>query len=160
MNPRDYYRKLSWEVDDEDVAALLLVLRDHIGKENKIDRHSLVEAMYGKYTDSLWRKMRMAKALLTKKVFSTGRKLAIGSSSGEGGYWIVKDETDREPCKAEHRSRKIETDDMLDNVTNGMTWEEVENSISNQFDDTLNTEYLQPALLEVPEPDPIPHSRW
>lgn len=159
MNPREYYRKLSFEVDDENASKLLLVLIDHIGKENRIDRRSLVIAMYGKYTESLWRKMRMAKALLTKKVFSTGRKLAIGSSSGEGGYWIVSDESDREPCVAETASRKAETDDVFDNVKNGMTWEDIERLFETNSH-KQKVEYLQPALLDIPEPEPRYHWGW
>jgi len=160
MNPRDIYETLSREVDDKDVSALLRVLVNHVGKENKIDRRSLVTKMYGKYTESLWRKMRMAKALLTKKRFSNGMKLSIGSSSGEGGYWIIYDESDREQCVAETGSRKAEIDDAFDNVKNGMTWCDAVRIMGKETHNDLATEFLQPALLEVPEPEPVPHWRW
>jgi hypothetical protein len=149
MNPREYYRKLSLEVDDADASKLLLALVDHVGKENKIDRRSLVIKMYGKYNESLWRKMRMAKALLTKMEFSFG-KIAIGSSSGEGGYWIIRDESDREPCVAETGSRKAETDAVFENVSTGKTWEQLCGMSEREDEPTI--EFLQPALLEVPEP--------
>ena len=152
MNPREIYEALSSEVDDQDVSALLRILVNHVGKENKIDRRSLVIRMYGKYTESLWRKMRMAKALLTKKRFSNGLKLSIGSSSGEGGYWLVYDEADREPCVAETGSRKAELDDAFDNIKNGMTWVDVIRMFGKDAHKEIETEFLQPALLDVEEP--------
>ena len=125
MNPRMFYEKLSSEIDDEDVAKLLRVLINHVGKENKIDRRSLVNAMYGKYNTSTWRKMRMAKARLIKKEFWFG-KISICSSSGEGGYWIALDEEDRESYVAESGSRKAETDAVFENAKYGKTWKQIE----------------------------------
>lgn len=160
MNPRTFYEKLSREIDDEDVAKLLLALTDHVGKENKIDRRTLVKTMYGKYNDSLWRKMRIAKAILIEKVFSTGKKLAVGSSSGEGGYWIIKDEDEREPCLAEHKSRINETKKLLDNNDNGMTWEQVTRMLGAETDSELQLEELQPALFEVEPASRDFHYQW
>ena len=131
MNPRDYYKKLIAEVSDDDAKKLLSILVNHIGKNNKIDRRQLVIEMYSKYTESLWRKMRAAKAILIEVVFSNGKKLSIGSSSGEGGYWIIDDETERMNCLSESGSRFLETKKVYENQRDGMTWQEAERWFSN-----------------------------
>lgn len=156
MTPRDYYKKLIAEVSDDDAKKLLGILINHIGKNNKIDRRSLVIAMYGKYTESLWRKMRAAKAILIEVVFSNGKKLSIGSSSGEGGYWIIDDETERMNCLSESGSRFLETKKVYENQRDGMTWQEAERWFSKGD--------LQAAQAELFD-DPVsgyvnPLARW
>lgn len=146
MNPRTFYEKLSSEIDDEDVTKLLRVLINHVGKENKIDRCSLVEAMYGKYNTSTWRKMRMAKARLIKKEFWFG-KISIGSSSGEGGYWINLNEEDRQPCVAESASRKAETDAVFENAKHGKTWEQIMKIMGHYVSSESLSQELQPTLF-------------
>jgi hypothetical protein len=159
MNPRTFYENLSREIDDEDVAKLLSVLMNHVGKENKIDRRSLVEAMYGKYNSSTWRKMRMAKARLIKTEFWFG-KVSICSSSGEGGYWIAYDEEDRALYVAESGSRKAETDAVFENAKYGKTWKEIDRIYGYVGDEKQLFDELQPALFEVETEPRDYHYQW
>ena len=89
MNPKDHYQKIIQGITDIDARRVARALTAHIGKENSIDKRTLVMFIYGKYTSTTERQVRDIVADLV-----TNYRYPVCTSSSTGGYWIAanKDE--------------------------------------------------------------------
>lgn len=85
MNPTDYYRLKSAEIDEDDVRLVAKIMSDHIGEKNTIELDTLSEL-----TGIRDRQLRnILEELVTKY------NILIGAHSGASGRWIIATEEER-----------------------------------------------------------------
>lgn len=140
MTPRDYYRKLSHDITDAEIRLVALVMSDYIGEDNAIRLEDLCKLAL---MDE--RKVRM---ILERLV--TEYRLPVCAHSGKAGRWLARTYGDAKVTQAEHYARAAAE----------MRRGDAYNSCQYPPEETGEIKPAQPALLDVPEPDIIPHWRW
>ena len=140
MNPRDYYRKLSHDITDSEIRLVALTMADYIGEDNAIRLEDLCKLLA---MDE--RKVRM---ILERLV--TEYRLPVCAHSGKAGRWLARSFDEARETQAEYYSRAREDKRRGDAF----------NSCNYPPKPTEELRELQPTLIDVPEPDPIPFWRW
>jgi len=140
MTPRDYYRKLSHDITDAEIRFVAITMADYIGEDNAIRLEDLCKLLA---MDE--RKVRM---ILERLV--TEYRLPVCAHSGKAGRWLARTYEDATVTQAEHYARAAAEKRRGDAY----------NSCHYPPDETGEVKPVQPALLDVPEPDIIPHWRW
>ena len=140
MNPRDYYRKLSHDITDAEIRLVALTMADYVGEDNAIRLEDLC-----KLTSMEERKVRM---ILERLV--TEYRLPVCAHSGKAGRWLARTYADAAVTQAEHYARAVAEKRRGDAY----------NSCHYPPKQAEELREVQPALLEVPEPEPIPYWRW
>ena len=140
MNPREHYRKLSFSIKDAEIRAVAAVMSDYIGEENAVR------------LDALCRRVSMderkVRLILGKLVTEYG--VPVCAHSGKAGRWLARTYADAAVTQAEHYARAVAEKRRGDAY----------NSCHYPPDETGEIKPVQPALLDVPEPDIIPYWRW
>lgn len=139
MNPKEYYRKLSFSIKDAEIRLVAAVMSDYVGEENAVR----LEVLCGRVGMDE-RKVRM---ILEKLVTEYG--LPVCAHSGKAGRWLARSFDEARATQAEYYSRAAADKRRGDAFNNCHYPPEFEEIIE-----------VQPALLDVPEPDPVPHWRW
>ncbi len=140
MNPHEYYRKLSYYITDVEIRAVAEIMCDHIGEDDAIRLEDLC-----KLTKMDERKVRM---ILERLV--TEYRLPVCAHSGKAGRWLARTYEDAKVTQAEHYARAAAEKRRGDAY----------NRCQYPPEETGEIKPVQPALLDVPEPDIIPHWRW
>jgi hypothetical protein len=140
MTPRDYYRKLSHDITDAEIRLVAFTMADYVGEDNAIRLEDLC-----KITSMDERKVRM---ILERLV--TEYHLPVCAHSGKAGRWLARTYGDAKVTQAEHYARAAAEKRRGDAY----------NSCRYPPEETGEIKPVQPALLDVPEPDIIPHWRW
>lgn len=110
MEPVRYYEQVIVLHGDEEKEeldrAVLRVLRRHVGKEARISRGDLVDAIYGVHsvTDD---PNQVGDRRVRASIERLREKWVILSSSGSGGYWLPESESEAQDFIAEMESRAM-----------------------------------------------------
>ena len=140
MNPKEFYRKLSFSIKDAEIRLVAAVMSDYVGEENAVR----LEDLCGRLSMD----ERKVRIILGRLVTEYG--LPVCAHSGKAGRWLARTFDEARPTQAEYYSRARE-DKLRGDAFNSCHYP------PEQADEIRE---VQPALLEVPEPDPIPHWRW
>ena len=140
MNPREHYRKLSFSIKDAEIRAVAAVMCEHIGEQNAIR----LEALAGRVSMDE-RKVRL---ILEKLVTEYG--LPVCAHSGKAGRWLARSFDEARETQAEYYSRAA-ADKRRGDAFNRCNYP------PKQAEELRE---VQPALLDVPEPEPVPYWRW
>lgn len=140
MNPREYYKRMASRITEADIRFVAALMTDYIGEENAVRLDDLCRrAGFGE---------RQVRDMLETITVFYG--IPIGSHSGKAGRWIIANENERQSVIAELASRRNALDDRIKAVR----------GVRLPVELPVEIKEVQPALLDVPEPDPIPHWRW
>jgi DNA-binding IscR family transcriptional regulator len=139
MNPKDFYRKLSFSIKDAEIRAVAAVMCEHIGEENAVRLEALASRVS---MDD--RKVRIILRRLRNEF-----GLPVCSISGKAGYWLARSLSETKPAEIEFRSRARE------NIENANAYQNCQYP-PKQVEELCE---VQPALIEV-EPEYIPYWRW
>ena len=140
MNPREHYRKLSFSIKDAEIRAVAAVMCEYIGEENAVR----LEALSGRVS------MDERKVRIILRRLRNEYGLPVCSISGKPGYWLAHSLSETKPSEIEFRSRARE------NIENANAYQRC-NYPPKPAEELRE---LQPTLIDVPEPDPIPFWRW
>ncbi|MFA6691535.1 MAG: hypothetical protein WCR98_06095 [Saccharofermentanales bacterium] len=137
MNPREHYRKLSFSIKDAEIRAVAAVMCEHIGEQNAVR----LEALSGRVSMDE-RKVRL---ILEKLVNEYG--MPVCAHSGKAGRWLARSFDEARETQAEYYSRAA-ADKRRGDAFNRCNYppEQAE-----------ELREVQPPLLEVPEPEPVPY---
>ena len=141
MNPREHYRKLAFGIKDDQLHRVALKMCDHIGEENAV-RKEVIQQMLGLNDE---KSVRDIFNLLT-----TFCHFPVCAHSGKAGYFLPPSKSATARTRAELRSRGEEI----------FAKERAYDDCYYPPDDAEVECYVQPALLDVPEPEPVPYWRW
>jgi len=140
MKPGDYYMRLVASISEADVRLVAACMTESVGMENSVR------------LDDLSRRVgmneRKVREILSKLTIEYG--WPIGAISGRAGRWIIVNEADRDMVLADLGSRVSETQARIRALRAAKLAPEAPREV----------EAVQPALLDVPEPDPVPYWRW
>ena len=140
MNPNDFYRMKSAEIKEADIRLVAAIMSDYIGEENAVR------------LDALCRRVSMderkVRLILGKLVTEYG--VPVCAHSGKAGRWLARSFDEARETQAEYYSRARE-DKRRGDAFNTCNYPPVQ---------AEELRELQPTLLDVPEPDPVPHWRW
>ncbi|HQH28125.1 MAG TPA: hypothetical protein PLP17_12060 [Oligoflexia bacterium] len=140
MNPNDYYRLKSGEIREADIRLVAACMSDHVGEENAVRLETLV-ARCGLGE-------RQVRDILEVLVKDHG--WPIGAHSGKAGRWLARSFDEARETQAEYYSRAREDKRRGDAF----------NTCNYPPKPAEELRELQPTLIDVPEPDPIPFWRW
>lgn len=140
MNPKEYYRKLSFSIKDAEIRLVAAVMSDYVGEENAVR----LDVLCGRLSMD----ERKVRIILGRLVTEYG--LPVCAHSGKAGRWLARTFDEARETQAEYYSRARE--DKLRG--------DAFNSCHYPPEQAEEIKEVQPALLEVPEPEPIPHWRW
>lgn len=140
MNPRDYYRTLSFSIKDAEIRLVAAVMTDYVGEENAVR----IEDLSGR----VGMDERKVRLILAQLVTEYG--VPVCAHSGKAGRWLARTFDEARATQAEYYSRARE-DKLRGDAFNRCHYppEQVE-----------EIREVQPALLEVPEPEPRYHWGW
>ena len=136
MNPSDYYRLKSAEIKEADVRLVAACMTEYIGEENAVR----IEDLSGRVSMDE-RKVRL---ILEKLVTEYG--LPVCAHSGKAGRWLARSFDEARETQAEYYSRAA-ADKRRGDAFNRCNYP------PKQAEELRE---VQPALIEVPEPEPIP----
>ena len=140
ISPKDYFKKLAFSIKDAEIRLVAAIMSDYIGEENAVR----LEALSGRVS------MDERKVRIILRRLRNEYGLPVCSISGKPGYWLAHSLSETKPSEIEFRSRARE------NIENANAYQRC-NYPPEQAEELRE---VQPALLEVPEPDPVPHWRW
>lgn len=140
MNPRDYYRQKTASITEADVRLVAACMTEYIGEENAVR------------LDALCRRVSMderkVRLILGKLVTEYG--VPVCAHSGKAGRWLARSFDEARETQAEYYSRAREDKRRGDAF----------NTCNYPPKPAEELRELQPTLIDVPEPDPIPFWRW
>ena len=140
MNPREYYRMKTAQITEADVRLVAACMTDYIGEENAVR------------LDALCRRVSMderkVRLILGKLVTEYG--VPVCAHSGKAGRWLARSFDEARETQAEYYSRAREDKRRGDAF----------NTCNYPPKPAEELRELQPTLIDVPEPDPIPFWRW
>jgi len=140
MNPREYYRMKTASITEADVRLVAACMTDYIGEENAVR------------LDALCRRVSMderkVRLILGKLVTEYG--VPVCAHSGKAGRWLARSFDEARETQAEYYSRAREDKRRGDAF----------NTCNYPPKPAEELRELQPTLIDVPEPDPIPFWRW
>jgi len=85
MNPKEYYRKLSFSIKDAEIRLVAAVMSDYVGEENAVR----LDVLCGRLSMD----ERKVRIILGRLVTEYG--LPVCAHSGKAGRWIATSEEDR-----------------------------------------------------------------
>jgi len=140
MNPREYYRMKTASITEADVRLVAACMTDYIGEENAVR------------LDALCRRVSMderkVRLILGKLVTEYG--VPVCAHAGKAGRWLARSFDEARETQAEYYSRAREDKRRGDAF----------NTCNYPPKPAEELRELQPTLIDVPEPDPIPFWRW
>ena len=130
----------SAEIKEADIRLVAAVMSEHVGEENAVR------------LDALCRRVSMderkVRLILGKLVTEYG--VPVCAHSGKAGRWLARSFDEARETQAEYYSRARE-DKRRGDAFNTCNYPPVQ---------AEELRGVQPMLLDVPEPDPIPHWGW
>lgn len=139
MTPREHYRKLAFGIKDAEIRMVAHVMTDYIGEENLVR----LDALCGRVSMDE-RKVRM---ILEKLVTEFG--LPVCAHSGKAGRWLARSFDEARETQAEYYSRAA-ADKRRGDAFNRCQYP------PKQVEELRE---VQPALLDMPEPEYVPYWR-
>lgn len=140
MNPREYYRKLSFSIKDAEIRLVAAVMSDYVGEENAVR----LEDLCGRLSMD----ERKVRIILAKLVTEYG--LPVCAHSGKAGRWLARSYEEARETQMEHYSR------MAAEKEHGDAF----NRCHYPPEQVEEIREVQPALLDIPEPEPRYHWGW
>lgn len=140
MSPRDHYKKLAFSIQDAEIRLVAAVMTDYIGEENAVR----LDALCGRVSMD----ERRVRLILGRLVTDFG--VPVCAHSGKAGRWLARSFDEARETQAEYYSRARE-DKRRGDAFNSCNYPPVQ---------AEELREVQPMLLDVPEPDPIPFWRW
>lgn len=132
MNPADFYRMKSFEIQEADIRLVAACMSDHVGEENLIR----IEALCRRVS------MDDRKVRIILEKLTTEYHLPVCAHSGKAGRWLARSYEEAKQTQMEHYSR-AKADKRRGDAYNQCTYPPAENA--NEI------EVKQPALFEVEE---------
>ena len=140
ISPKDYFKKLAFSIKDAEIRLVAAIMSDYVGEENAVR------------LDTLCRRVSMderkVRLILGKLVTEYG--VPVCAHSGKAGRWLARSFDEARETQAEYYSRAREDKRRGDAY----------NRCQYPPEETGEIKPVQPALLDVPEPDIIPYWRW
>jgi hypothetical protein len=140
ISPKDYFKKLAFSIKDAEIRLVAAIMSDYVGEENAVR------------LDALCRRVSMderkVRLILGKLVTEYG--VPVCAHSGKAGRWLARSFDEARETQAEYYSRARE-DKRRGDAFNTCNYPPVQ---------AEELRELQPTLIDVPEPDPIPFWRW
>ena len=140
MNPREYYHLKTASITEADVRLVAACMTDYIGEQNAVR----LEILCGRLS------MDERKVRIILKRLRNEFGIPVCAISGKPGYWLALTHEQTKPSELEFRSRAKEN---IDNANAYLYCHYPPKQVE-------EIREVQPTLIEVPEPDPIPHWRW
>ena len=140
MNPREYYRKLSFSIKDAEIRLVAAVMSDYVGEENAVR----LEELCGRLSMDE-RKVRLILAQLV-----TEYGVPVCAHSGKAGRWLARTFDEARATQAEYYSRARE-DKLRGDAFNRCQYPPAQ---------VEELREMQPTLLEMPEPKSDYYYNW
>lgn len=101
INPREYWRQISAEIDDSTLRRVAHVMSNHVGEQNAVTLEMLCRLTFGDFTGGNERKVRKALEELV-----TMHYMPVCAHSGTGGRWIAASSDEVDEVVADLVSRR------------------------------------------------------
>ncbi len=114
MTPARKYQEIRRGITDKVLYEIAGIVLDRMGLDKAITREELAVRVFGTFTTTTDRKVRLAIKELFKK-----HGIPIGAISAQAGYFIITSDFERDIVKNDHVKRRDEENEfirLLDNI--------------------------------------------